>query len=131
MAQPVAARVVYSGLLYRADLITRCIVGATSIAALMAAGGESRVPWVEVGRTLRRFHDAGVFHADLNAHNLLVDADGKLHVIDFDRGARRRGRAWKQANLARLRRSLLKLAGSAPVIAPAWAAFLDGYGAGS
>lgn len=126
--QPVAARVVYSGLLYKADLITRRIAGATSIAALIAAGGESRIPWGEAGRTVRRFHDAGVYHADLNAHNLLVDAAGKVYLIDFDRGARRRGRAWKRANLARLQRSLRKLAGSTAVIAPAWAAFLDGYG---
>ena len=126
--QPVAAQVLRAGLLYRADLITRCIPGTTSIAALMAAGGESRVPWGEAGRAVRRLHDAGVDHADLNAHNLLVDAAAKVHIIDFDRGARRAAGAWRQANLGRLQRSLHKLAGSGAVIAPAWAAFLDGYG---
>ncbi|HEY1992065.1 MAG TPA: 3-deoxy-D-manno-octulosonic acid kinase [Gammaproteobacteria bacterium] len=127
--QPVAARVVRNGLLYRADLITRRVAGASSIAALLAAGGESRVPWGEAGRSVRLLHDAGVCHADLNAHNLLVDAAAKVYVIDLDRGARRDAGAWKQANLARLQRSLQKLAGSPAVIAPAWAAFLDGYGA--
>jgi len=126
--QPVAAQVVRAGLFYRADLITRRIPGATSIDALMAAGGESRVPWGEAGHTVRRLHDAGVYHADLNAHNLLVDAAAKVHIIDFDRGARRGAGAWRQANLARLQRSLHKLAGSGAVIAPAWAAFLVGYG---
>lgn len=126
--QPVAAQVVRAGLLYRADLITRRIPGTSSIAALMAAGGESRVPWGEAGHAVRRLHDAGIYHADLNAHNLLVDAAAKVHIIDLDRGARRGAGAWRQANLARLQRSLHKLAGSGAVIAPAWAAFLDGYG---
>lgn len=128
VAQPVAARVIRAGLLYGADLITRRIPGTTSVAALLAAGGESRIPWGEAGRSVRRLHDAGVCHADLNAHNLLVDAAAKVHVIDLDRGARRGAGAWRQANLARLQRSLHKLTGSQAVIAPAWAAFLDGYG---
>lgn len=129
--QPVAARVVRAGFWYSADLITRRIPGATSIAALMAAGSESKVPWAEAGRTLRRFHDAGVCHADLNAHNLLVDAAAKVHIIDFDRGARRTAGGWRRTNLTRLQRSLRKLAGSRAIVAPAWAAFLDGYGADS
>ncbi|HSN17309.1 MAG TPA: 3-deoxy-D-manno-octulosonic acid kinase [Gammaproteobacteria bacterium] len=125
--QPVAAQVVRTGFIYRADLITRRILAASSIATLMEGGGESRIPWSEAGRTVRRLHDAGVFHADLNAHNLLVDAAAKVHVIDLDRGERRGPGAWRQANLARLERSLCKLTGSKAVIAPAWAAFLDGY----
>ena len=126
--QPVAAQVVRSGPSYRADLITRRIPGASSVAERIAAGEESRIPWGEAGRTVRRFHDAGVYHADLNAHNLLLDGEARVYLIDFDRGARRGGGAWKAVNLARLRRSLDKVAGSADVIAPAWAAFLDGYG---
>jgi 3-deoxy-D-manno-octulosonic acid kinase len=62
-----------------------------------------------VGALIARFHAAGVDHADLNAHNILV-ADGKLWLIDFDGGEiRGTGTAWKLANLARLKRSLLKV----------------------
>ena len=129
--QPVAARVVRAGFFYRADLITRRIRDAVSVAALLAAGTESdakRIPWSEIGRTVRRLHDAGVDHADLNAHNLLVDGAAKVYVIDFDRGMRRPAGTWTGANLARLRRSLQKLAGPGATITPAWSAFLDGYG---
>ena len=28
--------------------------------------------WIAIGRCLRRFHDLGVCHADLNAHNILI-----------------------------------------------------------
>jgi len=126
--QPVAAQVLRDGFLYRADLITRRIPDASSMAERLVAGGESRIPWDEAGRTLRRFHDAGVCHADLNLHNLLLDAQLRVYLIDFDRGTRRAAGAWKGANLARLRRSLDKVAGDSAVIAPAWDAFLDGYG---
>src|SRR6185312_24099 len=60
-----------------------------------------------------RFHRAGIWHADLNAHNVLVSPAG-LHLIDFDRGRQRAPAAgWRLANLRRLRRSLLKLGAAA------------------
>src|SRR6185503_20837625 len=97
--QPVAAQVRRAGpLLYRCDLITRRIPGARSLAELVAGPAS----WEEAGRCVRRFHAAGVWHADLNAHNLLFDGDGRAHLIDFDRGERRVAAAgWQQANLAR------------------------------
>jgi 3-deoxy-D-manno-octulosonic acid kinase len=62
-----------------------------------------------VGALIARFHAEGVDHADLNAHNILLDRD-QLWLIDFDRGEiRATGTAWKLANLARLKRSLLKV----------------------
>ena len=58
---------------------------------------------------MARFHRAGVWHADLNAHNILV-AESQLYLIDFDRGERRPpDETWRIANLQRLRRSLVKL----------------------
>ena len=70
-------------------------------------------PWEETGRLVRRFHRAGLDHADLNAHNILFDAGGKGWLIDFDRGRLRIPETrWRRDNLARLRRSLLKLRGA-------------------
>ncbi|OWT56289.1 hypothetical protein CEY11_19750 [Candidimonas nitroreducens] len=57
-------------------------------------------------------HQAGVWHADLNAYNILLDRQGAAWLIDFDRG--RRGKLTprqRRDNLLRLRRSLLKVAG--------------------
>jgi 3-deoxy-D-manno-octulosonic acid kinase len=126
--QPVAARVERNGLFYRGDLITRCIPGGRSLAERLAAGEAGQMPWSAVGRTLRRFHDAGVCHADLNAHNILLDDAGKSFLIDFDRGTRRGQGAWRGANLSRLRRSLDKLSGPEGFNLPAWSALLEGYG---
>jgi 3-deoxy-D-manno-octulosonic acid kinase len=62
-----------------------------------------------VGAEIARFHAHGVYHADLNAHNILL-TDASVWLIDFDRGELRHpARAWQQANLARLKRSLLKI----------------------
>ncbi|RZA25006.1 MAG: 3-deoxy-D-manno-octulosonic acid kinase, partial [Lysobacteraceae bacterium] len=69
-------------------------------------------PWEETGRLVARFHRAGLDHADLNAHNVLFNAQGKGWLIDFDRGALRiPATRWRENNLVRLQRSLLKLRG--------------------
>ena len=126
--QPVAARVERRGLLYRGDLITRRIPDASSLAERLAAGDAARIPWGAIGRCLHRFHQAGVCHADLNAHNLLLDASDTVYLIDFDRGTRREGGAWTSGNLARLKRSLDKLSGEGGFNLTAWGALLEGYG---
>lgn len=36
-------------------------------------------------RILRDIHQAGVLHRDIRAPNLLVNAAGKVAIIDFDR----------------------------------------------
>ena len=105
----VAARYCRRGPIYSADLITRRIVDAQTLAERLAAGRLDGELAEEVGALVARFHRAGVWHADLNAHNVLVTSD-ELYLIDFDRGQLRTpANAWQQANLQRLRRSLLKL----------------------
>lgn len=104
---PVAARVQRHGLFYSADLVTLCIPGVTPLADLLMQQVLSETQWRLIGATVQRFHQAGVYHADLNARNILLDPAGQVFVIDFDKGERRTPqRSWQQANLARLRRSL-------------------------
>ena len=106
---PVAARYRRSGAHYRADLITRFIVDTETLAERLHADTPMRV-WRLVGTAIAEFHVAGAFHADLNAHNKLLDATRRVWLIDFDRGELRApAHAWQMANLARLRRSLVKL----------------------
>ncbi len=126
--RPVAARYVRGALGYRADLLTVAIPDARTLAALLASE-PALTQWARIGRTIRAFHDAGVFHADLNAHNVLVGADGAVHLVDFDRGELRAPGPWTAANLARLQRSLAKLsaAGRGRFVPEAWAALREGY----
>lgn len=98
------------GLSYRAAIVVERIEGALSLADYLDQPGAAA--WASAGATIARLHAAGVDHADLNAHNVLVGADGQAWLIDFDRGRVRRPSAgWREANLARLSRSLAKLAG--------------------
>lgn len=128
----VAARYRREGWFYRADLITRRIADAHTLAECVAMGRLDRELAEAVGAVVGRFHRAGIWHADLNAHNVLVSPDG-LHLIDFDRGRQRTpATIWQQANLQRLRRSLLKLGaagdGEAAFESTIWQPLLHGHG---
>ena len=109
VARPVAARYRRSGMHYRADLITHVIADAQTLASRLLAGKLDAETMARVGSDIARLHAAGAYHADLNAHNVLIDARN-VWVIDFDRGELRAPeRSWQLANLTRLRRSLVKL----------------------
>jgi 3-deoxy-D-manno-octulosonic acid kinase len=131
--QPVAARYQRAGLFYRCDLITRRIVGAQPLSVVLAARALPEAQWRTIGAVIARLHEAGVDHADLNAHNLLIDGGGGVSVIDFDRGRVQPapGR-WALRNLQRLRRSLDKISRGLPAdrwTAAAWEWLMVGYGA--
>ena len=127
---PVAAHVRRSGLTWRGDIITERLAGTRSLASAMISGGIEGKTWEAVGSTLRRFHDRGVDHADLNAHNVLLDSGMRVFLVDFDRGAVRAGAGWKRRNLNRLRRSLDKIARTrgGEFGAPDWRRLLRAYG---
>jgi len=106
---PIAARYRRSGVHYRADLITHYIAPAQTLAERLRAGAIDPATAARVGAGIAEFHAAGAYHADLNAHNVLLDPR-RVWLVDFDRGALRApAKSWQLANLARLRRSLVKL----------------------
>ncbi|MDT8382828.1 MAG: 3-deoxy-D-manno-octulosonic acid kinase [Gammaproteobacteria bacterium] len=109
---PVATRVVTRGPFYRADIIMQRVPDSRSLNQVLQDGPLSAAQWQAIGRCVRRFHRAGVYHADLNAHNILLGGAVAVWLIDFDRGEiRPPSRDWQMANLERLRRSLDKLSG--------------------
>ncbi len=107
---PIAAGYRRGGGVYRADILTKRVESSRTLAEILQADSADPVLAESIGRTIARFHAAGVHHADLNAHNILVDPTGDTWLIDFDRGELRKpALAWQQATLARLHRSLRKL----------------------
>ena len=120
-----------AGVFYRADILIEWIAQATDIAALLhtvrrLGDGE----WQRLGEVVRQLHDAQVFHADLNCHNLMLDTHGNAWIVDFDKCAFRAGAAWKSANLERLLRSLRKERRLNPSLhwdEAQWQNFLAGY----
>jgi 3-deoxy-D-manno-octulosonic acid kinase len=127
-----AARYVRSGWGYRADLITERIPNAETLADRLNTARP--IDWAAVGGLIARFHRKGLWHADLNAHNVLIDAHDRLWLIDLDRGQLRPpADNWMRGNLDRLRRSLLKLGAHERVegfSASAWPQLLAAYLAG-
>jgi 3-deoxy-D-manno-octulosonic acid kinase len=133
---PIAARYDRSGFGYRGDIITERLPQVWSLAQALDAAPVSLLRWIAIGRCLRRFHDLGVCHADLNAHNILLaeplpeSEPDRIYLIDFDRGTLRRPGFWKDANLVRLRRSLEKITWGLPAgrfTEDDWHGLLDGY----
>ena len=111
---PIAARYSRSGLGYRGDLITRRIDNATTFADLLMAGRFDADVARRIGTEIAAFHAAGAYHADLNAHNILVTSD-RIWIVDFDRGALRTPReTWRRSNLERLHRSCAKVLNASP-----------------
>lgn len=130
--RPIAARVRRTGLVYRGDLITERIEAATSLGALMKDNALTLQDWQRVGALLASFHEHGVRHDDINVSNILRDAQGRYHLIDFDKAWIAPAGVWRVRSLARLRRSIDKLRRRHPACAFAaadWNALLEGYDA--
>jgi len=130
---PVAARYRRDGISYEADLVTVLIPDATPLAARLAAARLAPATWAAVGACVARFHRAGLDHADLNAHNVLLDAREVVHLVDFDGGRLRRPGAWSRRDLRRLRRSLCSITRGLEgrFDGRDWAQLLAGYSGGS
>lgn len=130
--KPIAYRVKKSGLFYRADLLSSRIENAQDLVAILTKQKLTSDLWKEIGITIKRFHDNNIYHHDLNAHNILINDNNQVFIIDFDRGAVKTNNqaAWQQANMARLQRSFMKELGQLPTFhfnQDNWKFLLEGY----
>lgn len=106
--KPIAAHVQRRGISYRADILIERIDNAADLVAILAKQTLTASQWQQLGQTLAKFHQRGVYHADLNAKNILFDQQD-FYLIDFDRGELRQpNKQWQQANIDRLLRSFNK-----------------------
>jgi 3-deoxy-D-manno-octulosonic acid kinase len=128
---PIAASYTRSGLTYQADLITEQLPASRTLTDSISGHSLPEERWRQVGRIIAAFHVQGVHHADLNAHNILLDSSSSaVYVLDFDRGRIRERGSWEQAVINRLQRSLEKTKRQRPDVrfaAPQWNALLAGY----
>ena len=137
---PCAAQYHRRGMFYTADLITFRCGGTRPLSEVLTRERISADRWYAIGVTLQCFYDAGVCHADLNAHNVLLDerfVEGgesekgePVFLVDFDKA--KIGGEMESA-LRRLRRSLEKLRSQSPAFAYEDGDFvelLEGYRAG-
>jgi len=129
--QPIACRVVKSGITYQADILTSRIEQANDLVAILTEREICSSLWQKIGACIQSFHRHGIYHHDLNAHNILMDDDQKVWVIDFDRGELRKPeQQWQQHNIERLKRSFHKEKAKHSHFywgADDWDAFITGY----
>ncbi len=128
--RPAAARFVRRGTFYTADIITVRIPDVVSLSQYIAAEDRDEAFWQSLGAAIWKFHETGVYHADMNAYNVQVDKDGDIWMLDFDKGALLPPGPWQQETLSRLHRSLKKVLDLDPKLhfrATNWEQLLQGY----
>lgn len=128
--RPAAASYSRHGRFYSADLLTLRIPGIQSLSDRIVAGGTDQMFWEDLGKDIHSFHEASVYHADLNAENIQLDRANNLWLLDFDRGKLLPPGPWQQRNLARLHRSLRKIKKQKPDLRYSeicWRQLMDGY----
>ncbi|UPQ88090.1 3-deoxy-D-manno-octulosonic acid kinase [Vibrio sinaloensis] len=127
--RPIAARAVRNGLTYRADLLSEKVANARDLVAVLKDAPLSAEMYQKIGQEIRKMHDAQVNHTDLNIHNILIDDQQQVWIIDFDKCYQQSGEGWKQANLERLKRSLVKEVGKRNILwqQSDWQPLFEGY----
>lgn len=106
--RPYAAAYWRRGLTYRAAILVERIPDVRPLASVLDVADSE-----QVARSIYAMHEQGVWHADLNAYNVLLDPEGRAWLIDFDKARRPvLSLERRSANLLRLRRSLAKVAGA-------------------
>jgi hypothetical protein len=112
--------------IYRGWFLTRALEGETLWQMLLkpAASAPRRQALEQARETIDRLHDGGVYHADLNFHNLFVSRGTPPAVMALDLDKARLyphplSPALRRANFARLERSARKLIGAGAILAVA------------
>ena len=135
--KPFACRVEKHRWCYRTSLITHWVDNTASMTERVEDHPLPDRLWPEIGRVIRTFHDHHVCHEDLNGSNILIDDSDRVYIIDFDKavvkkssGDTKQGKAWRDANLKRFERSLMRLSvkSNAFFFTPdIWSLFTEGY----
>ncbi|MGO2353901.1 MAG: 3-deoxy-D-manno-octulosonic acid kinase [Marinomonas foliarum] len=116
---------------YQALLLTEKIQGAQDLFDLIKSEQHATINWQDIGCVVKRFHKNGIYHSDLNCHNIMIDEQQKVWIIDFDKCEQKTPHdTWMKSNIERLKRSLDKESSKHTnfrVSEKQWQAFLEGY----
>jgi 3-deoxy-D-manno-octulosonic acid kinase len=105
---PIAAMLSKSGLYYQADIVLTKIPDAQDLHHILRERSLPPEVWQKIGQTVAEFHNHHINHHDLNIHNIMLDVQYKIWLIDFDKCGIKQGYKWKKSNMARLKRSFEK-----------------------
>ncbi len=96
---------------YRAWLVTREIENKESLAELSLRNEDEAIAVLEkFTRQLNLLIEAGIFHVDLHPGNVILDPQGKVFILDFDKAEIFQGSAdaLRERYVRRWRRAVLK-----------------------
>ncbi|WP_420378229.1 3-deoxy-D-manno-octulosonic acid kinase [Vibrio scophthalmi] len=105
---PIAARAVKVGVTYRADILVERIPGARDLVSILKERPLPKEVYRHIGQMIAKMHTERVNHTDLNIHNILIDENAGIWLIDFDKCNVQKGSDWMAHNLKRLKRSFYK-----------------------
>jgi 3-deoxy-D-manno-octulosonic acid kinase len=109
--RPIAAQVIKRTFCYQADLLSEKVPNAQDLVDVLSFDAISVLLYKKIGAQIRKMHNCQVNHTDLNIHNILLDSDENIWIIDFDKCYQvelSKSPRWKDANLERLLRSFEK-----------------------
>ena len=106
--KPIAARASKEGFCYRADLLSQKIPNARDLVSILQEQLLTKEIYQKIGIEIAKMHSVQVNHTDLNIHNILIDRNQQVWIIDFDKCFQQNGFTWKDKNLSRLKRSFIK-----------------------
>tara|TARA_B100001250_G_scaffold337847_1_gene304768 strand:- start:1203 stop:1847 length:645 start_codon:yes stop_codon:yes gene_type:complete len=66
----------------KSSMLLSMIEGRT-LHDLLKSNASSEIKLSDLGRLIRRLHEAGISHGDLTTHNVMVTEEGSIHLIDF------------------------------------------------
>ncbi len=131
--KPIAARAVKRGFIYTADILIEKVPNASDLVDILLKATLSAEHYQKIGREIRKMHDVGVDHTDLNIHNILIDDNHNVWLIDFDKCRLSRPDTFEQGNLERLLRSFRKEVGKRQIkwCEKDWVELVRGYELGA
>lgn len=132
----IGAHVARAGVTYRSNIIIERVPDSDDIGRLLKHQSLDEKSWFSIGCMIRKFHDVGLSHVDLNCKNILWQHSTQTSwLIDFDRcRIQSPNIKWQTAQIDRLLRSFKKEQRSARESKQTfnwqeenWAQLLEGY----
>lgn len=105
--KPVAAHISLNHYpIARYDILVSYIEGSQDLSALLQQRSLTSQELQKISNLLLQLQKHNIYHSDLNIHNILLDCQGEVWVIDFDKGSIEPGRFTEM--ILRLKRSFIK-----------------------